>query len=104
MQQPPAAPSIVLVNLYFGAGAAPTGMLLESLAVGLEKKGWRVKVVAGQLGYNASGRSSPSRYGGRVHWIYCSIPAQGLLGRLLSWSVFYLGVAFYIFGRRLPDK
>jgi hypothetical protein len=95
---------IWLVNLFFGAGPAPTGVLLESLAQALQGDGWRVQVIAGRARYSSGGEAQARRYRGPVRWVYVgSLQARGLLGRLVCWLVFYLGVAWFAFTRRLPD-
>jgi hypothetical protein len=98
-------PHVWLVNLFFGAGPAPTGVLLESVAAELHRRGWRVEVVTGRTRYNTGAAAAARRFAGAVHRLYCG-PAQarGLLGRLLSWAGFYLAVAWFAFTRRPPDK
>jgi glycosyltransferase involved in cell wall biosynthesis len=94
-----------LVNLYFGAGTAPTGALAESAARGLLARGWDVEVLASRAGYNARLPDDDQTFAGHVHWRYSIFrDARGVLGRLLCWGNFYLAVAWWIFTRPLPDK
>src|SRR5881296_3440068 len=58
--------SVWLVNLFFGEGVAPTGFLLESLAVKLQEQGWLVEVLTGQVGYNAAQTGVRQRFSGKV--------------------------------------
>lgn len=96
---------IWLVNLFFGTGPAPTGVLLESVARALQDRGWRVEVIAGRAAYNTGAASKAGRFKGRVHWRYVgSGQASGLFGRLVCWVAFYIGAAWFAFSRRLPDK
>jgi glycosyltransferase involved in cell wall biosynthesis len=95
-----------LVNLFFGSGGtAPTGTLVESLAVALERSGFRAEVLTGKVGYNAPVLATSSRFQGKVHRLYSGpLDARGVGGRLLSWLAFYLALALFAFTRRLPDQ
>ena len=94
-----------LVNLFFGVGVAPTGAILESLAIGLKRSGWHVEVITGDVGYNQSNATQNRRFDGAVHTLRTgSIHAAGFGGRLFAWLLFYLRVTFYAFGHRLPDQ
>ncbi len=96
---------IWLVNLFFGAGVAPTGALLESVAVGLQQAGCEVEVVTGRVAYNRGAPSAQQRFTGRVRRLYTGpVQARGFAGRLLSWAIFYMGAGWFAFTRRLPDK
>ncbi len=76
---------IWLVNLFFGAGIAPTGAFLESVAERLKREGWQVEILAGNVAYNRG-------------------QGAGFGGRLVSWMLFYLRTALFAFTHRLPDK
>jgi hypothetical protein len=94
-----------LVNLFFGAGVAPTGPLLESAALAFQRQGWRVEVLTGDAAYNAARAQGAQRFRGRVHRLRGGgIGAKGLGGRLASWLLFYLGVAVFAFTHRLPAR
>lgn len=96
---------IWLVNLFFGVGVAPTGALLESLAAGLHRAGWRVEVLTGNVLYNRGSAALMRGGAGTVHVLATgSTQAAGFRGRLLSWLLFYLRVAWYAFTHRLPDQ
>lgn len=98
-----ARPGVWLVNLFFGSGPSPTGVLMESLAVGLERAGYGVEVLTGRSGYNAGGASRPSRFAGHVHRMFSGWSgASGTLGRLISWLGFYLSAVAFAFTRPLP--
>ena len=60
-----------LVNLFFGTGAAPTGVVLESLARALQREGHAVEVVTGRGRYNAARASVERRFRGVVHSLRC---------------------------------
>jgi glycosyltransferase involved in cell wall biosynthesis len=103
MHEPPKR--IWLVNLFFGLGVAPTGALLESLAVALKRIGWQVEVLTGDVGYNQSTATNARRFDGTVHTLRTgSRRAAGFGGRLLSWILFYLRVTAFAFTHRLPDQ
>ena len=98
-------PAVWLVNLFCGVGASPTGVLLDSLAQALERRGWRVEVVTGSVGYNGGARNASLRFRGKVHRLYSGpLDSRGVWGRLLSWLGFYLATAVFAFTRRLPDQ
>ena len=94
------------VNLFFGPGVAPTGVLLDSLARALADAGYAVEVLAGGVGYNtvAAGHAA-DLIPARVRRLYAGpLAARGVAGRLLSWFVFTLRVALHAFAHRLPDR
>jgi hypothetical protein len=94
-----------LVNLFFGAGPAPTGALAEGAAVGLARAGYRVEVVTGRAAYNAAAVRVGRRFAGKVHRLgWGPADASGLYGRLFSWAAFYLAAAWFVFTRRLPRR
>jgi glycosyltransferase involved in cell wall biosynthesis len=97
-------PTLWAINLFFGVGTSPTGVLLDSAARALADHGWHVEVITGRASYGDTVRTG-QRFTGPVHRLYAG-PRQprGVLGRFLSWAAFYLGVAFFAFSRRLPDK
>jgi len=96
---------IWLVNLFFGSGVAPTGLLLESVAVGLTEAGLDVQVLTGRATYNRGSESVSHRFPGPVRQIYTGLAhSLGFLGRLLTWLTFYFGVIWYTFTHRVPDK
>lgn len=94
---------IWLVNLFFGPGLAPTGVLLESLAVDLERQGWRVEVLAGTAEYRTEATGEVSRFAGKVHRFRCRSKRTGLWGKFWTWIWFYLKVVWFTFWRRMPD-
>lgn len=97
--------TVWLVNQFFGAGPAPTGPLLEGLAVGLAAAGDDVTVLTGRGAYNRSAASTAVRFAGRVRRLF-SVPLRprGVVGRALSWLTFYLAVFWFAFTRRRPDQ
>ena len=101
---PRGAASVWLVNLFFGEGVAPTGFLLESLAVKLQEQGWLVEVLTGQVGYNAAQTGVRQRFSGKVvHLGNRLISAAGFGGRLFSWLALYASVAWFAFTHPLPS-
>lgn len=95
--------SVWLVNLYFGPGAAPTGVLLASLADELLRHHWRVDVLTGTAEYRADFVQSETPFAGRIHRFRCAAGGRGLRSKLRVWLTFYFQVAWFIFWRRLPD-
>lgn len=96
---------IWLVNLFFGAGAAPTGALAESVAVGLQERGYRVEVLTGRAAYNAAAVGGGRRFSGVVHHLHSGpADASGFFGRLFSWLAFYLGALWFAFTRVPPRR
>src|SRR5262245_52051643 len=57
---------IWLVNLYFGKGIAPTGTLLEDVAVALVARGYEVTAVCGNPTYHGAAAAPVSRFRGNV--------------------------------------
>lgn|GEM_PF-1588563 len=101
----PRPPRLWLVNLFFGPGVAPTGQLAESLAVELSRHGVEVQVLTGTVAYQGTETAESPRFTGRIHRIYSGpVHARRMLGKLCSWSIFYLGLALFLVTRRLPDK
>jgi glycosyltransferase involved in cell wall biosynthesis len=100
---PLARPTLWLVGLFFGGGGSPTGVLMESLAVGLADRGYRVEAVAGRSEYGTGVGRGEGRFTGRVRRLF-SGPRKpaGLFGRLFSWAAFYAAAAAFAFTRRLP--
>ncbi len=97
--------SLWLVNLFFGAGPAPTGALAEGAAVGLARAGYRVEVLAGRAAYNAAATAADGRFAGKVHRLGRGpSDASGFYGRLFSWAAFYLATAWFAFTRRPPRR
>lgn len=95
-----------LVNLFFDQSMAPTGALLESLAIELHERGFQVDIITGRSGYLARGSTKRrNRFLGRVHRIY-SGPASthSFSRRLTSWMFFYFGVVWFVFSRPLPSQ
>ena len=100
----PMRETVWLVNLFFGLGPSPTGVLLESLALALAQKGCRVEVITGQLGYNQARDLAVRRFCGKVHLLPVGWNAEGFFGRLLSWLLFYTGVILFALFQPLPSK
>ena len=97
--------SIWMVNLFFGAGAAPTGSLLDSVAVEFQRQGWQVEVLAGSVPYNAAAVEGQARFGQAIHRLGGSwSQTTGIAGRFVAWLIFWLGVARFVFSRPLPAK
>lgn len=95
--------TIWLVNLYFGQGPAPTGVLLDSQAVYLQRHGWQVEVLAGTAEYRADEAQETSLFEGKVHRFRCQSRRTGMRGKFLSWLWFYLKVAWFVLWHRLPQ-
>ena len=94
-----------LVNLFFGPGVAPTGLLLEGLALDLQQHGYDVKVLTGTVSYHSAESRGPRRFHGRIRKIYSGpVQAKRLGGKLVSWAAFFCGVAIYTLFHGLPDK
>ncbi len=97
--------SIWLVNLFFGAGPAPTGNLADSLAHHLQQADFHVEVITGKSQYHAMDSGAAPRFSGRIHRLYSSnAAATGVLGRFLCWMSFYLAVFFFALFRKWPDR
>jgi colanic acid biosynthesis glycosyl transferase WcaI len=94
---------IWLVNLYFGPGLAPTGVLLESLAIDLQTRGWLVEILTGTADYRSDQQPEPSNFPGIVHRFSCRSKASGLRGKLWTWIWFSIKIAWFALCRRLPD-
>lgn len=92
-----------LVNLFFGPGAAPTGVLLASLAEELLRQGWRVKVLTGTADYRTDFAQTETDFSGKIHRFGCVSSGKNLRGKLRTWLTFYLKVAWYTLWHRLPD-
>jgi colanic acid biosynthesis glycosyl transferase WcaI len=96
---------IWLVNLFFGAGPAPTGALAEGAALGLQRGGYEVEVITGRAVYNAAASANGQRFSGAVHHLDLGpSDASGFFGRLWSWAAFYLATVWFVFTRRLPPR
>lgn len=95
--------TVWLINLFFGAGAAPTGRLLESLAVGLQQVGWQVSVICGRAEYRQGAVADYSRFQGQITRLWCRSLRPGTRGKLLTWGTFYLRLAWFLCWSRLPD-
>lgn len=97
------AKHVWLVNLFFGPGPAPTGVLLASLANELLRHGWRVEILTGTAEYRANRSETPAPFLGTIHRFRCASTASGLRGKFRTWLTFYLKVAWFILWRRLPE-
>ncbi|MDB5392445.1 MAG: putative colanic acid biosynthesis glycosyl transferase [Planctomycetaceae bacterium] len=97
------ARSIWLINLFFGPGLAPTGVLLESLAMDLHLHGWHVEVLAGTADYRAVENRESSCFPGIVHRFHCQSKQPGTRGKFWTWLWFYVQVAWFALWRRMPD-
>ena len=95
--------SVWLVNLFFGPGAAPTGVLLASLADELLRHDLQVEVLTGTAEYRTDFAQGEAPFSGRIHRFSCAGGGSGLRGKLRVWLKFYLKVAWFILWRRLPD-
>jgi colanic acid biosynthesis glycosyl transferase WcaI len=94
---------IWLVNLFLG-GTAPTGALMESVALELQRRGCQVEIVAGDAGYNRDAAEGGHRFSGTVHALHAgNAAAAGFKGRLRAWLLFYLDTLRFAFTRGLPD-
>lgn len=96
-------PHVWLVNLFFGPGPAPTGVLLASLADELLRRGWRVDVLTGTAEYRADVVSESVPFAGTLHRFRCATLQTGLRGKFRSWLTFYLKVGWFILWRRQPE-
>jgi colanic acid biosynthesis glycosyl transferase WcaI len=92
-----------LVNLFFGPGLAPTGVLLESLAIDLQTRGWLVEILTGTADYRSDQQYEPSSFQGIVNRFSCHSKVSGLRGKLWSWIWFSIKVAWFTLWRRMPD-
>lgn len=92
-----------LVNLFFGPGAAPTGVLLASLADELLRHEWRVEVLTGTAEYRSDFIASDSDFAGRIHHFRCTSSGKSLRSKLRTWLTFYWKVAWFLLWHRLPD-
>ena len=92
-----------LVNLFFGPGAAPTGVLLASLADELLRHGWRVDVLTGTAEYRADFASTDADFAGKIHHFRCASAGKSLRSKLRTWLTFYGKVAWFLLWHRLPD-
>lgn len=97
------SPHIWLVNLFFGPGPAPTGVLLASLADELLHHGWQVKVLAGTAEYRTDVTAGASNFTGEIHRFRCAESGTGMRSKFRTWLTFYLKVAWFILWRRLPE-
>ena len=104
-----------LVNLFFGPGPAPTGVLLDSLGGELLRHEWRVEVLTGTAEYRpdavadaasagADGTcTAPALSAATIHRFRCANTGTGLRNKFWTWLKFYLKVAWFILWRRPPD-
>lgn len=92
-----------LVNLFFGSGPAPTGVLLASLADELLRQGWQVEVLTGTAEYRTDVAAEAAPFVGKVHRFRCATAGSGLRSKFRTWLTFYLKVAWFICWRRLPE-
>lgn len=92
-----------LVNLFFGSGPAPTGVLLASLADELLRQGWQVEVLTGTAEYRTDVATEAAPFVGKVHRFRCATAGSGLRSKFRTWLTFYLKVAWFIWWRRLPE-
>ena len=97
------AKEIWLVNLFFGPGAAPTGVLLASLADELLRRGWHVEVLTGTADYRTDLAQAAAPFPGKIHRFKCASAGHRLSSKLRVWLTFYLKVAWFILWRRLPE-
>lgn len=95
--------SVWLVNLFFGPGLAPTGVLLESLAIDLRDRDWQVEVLTGSAEYRSETSGQISSFSGIVHRFRCQSKRSGLRGKFLTWVWFYVQVVWFSLWRRMPD-
>ncbi len=90
----------VLLNQFYPPDVAPTGVMLEALAEVLVGRGHRVTVVCGGGG---AGEASGEEAGGGVRLVRLRARSWGkksVAGKLLAYSSYYLGVAWYLGQRR----
>ncbi|MDB5335486.1 MAG: putative colanic acid biosynthesis glycosyl transferase [Planctomycetaceae bacterium] len=97
------AKDIWLVNLFFGPGAAPTGVLLASLADELLRHGWRVDVLTGTADYRTDFAQTDVPFQGKIHRFRCASTGNTLRSKFRTWLTFYIKVAWFVLWRRLPD-
>lgn len=100
---PPRAQRIWLVNLFFGPGPAPTGVLLASLAEELLRHGRQVEVLTGTAGYRTDVATEATPFAGKIHRFRCATAGSGLRSKFRTWLTFYLKVGWFILWRRLPE-
>lgn len=93
------------INLFFGQGTAPTGVLLDSLARALARDVWSVEIITGRIGHNAVPIAKREPFPGRVHRLFSGPRrARGAVGRFLSWFAFTCAVVAHASTHRLPDE
>ena len=97
------ATTLWLVNLFFGPGAAPTGVLLASLADELLRHGWRVEVLTGTADYRADFSAGDVSFPGKIHRFRCRSSGSSVRSKLRTWLTFYIKVAWFLLWRRLPE-
>ena len=95
--------TVWLINLFFGPGAAPTGRLLESLAVALDADGWDVTAICGTADYRPGVFAAAPRFTGRVRRLWCWPTRAGSLSKLLTWGTFTARLIWFLVWSRLPD-
>lgn len=97
------APHVWLVNLYFGPGPAPTGVLLRDLGEELLRLEYGVEVLTGTAEYRVDVAAESAEFSGQVHRFRCASRGSGLTGKLLTWLTFYVKVGWFLLWRRLPE-
>lgn len=93
---------IWLVNLFFGPGMAPTGVLLDSLAAGLSNAGWSVRILSSTAEYRQERNAEPQQFMGECIRFRCPATHRGVRGKLWQWLVFWFKLAWYLFWHRPP--
>ncbi len=101
-----AGADVWLVNLFFGAGPAPTGPFAASVANALQRRGVRVTVLAGRgARYAQAGDTADSAAQPCVRSLFAgSGRCDRVASRFVTWLCFYTSVLAFAFTRRLPQQ
>ena len=104
-QEEPASrkPRIWLVNQFFGQGSAPTGRLLDDLAIQLQKAGWQVTVLTGAGSYRETEAQIHTKFSGDIRRLGWRKSGHGSLGKLCYWLAFAIHLAGWTLWRRQPE-
>jgi len=90
--------TILLLNQFFWPDSAATSQLLTDLARGLTERGHSVHVICAQSGYAIEDNTEPPPV--QIHRIAAAPFLRGIVGRVASYSSFFLGALWQ--GLRVP--
>lgn len=91
------------MNQFFGQGSAPTGRLLDDLAVQLQDTGWEVTVLTGAGSYRDSEAQVAAKFSGSIRRFGLRKSSRGAIGKLCYWLAFAIHLAWWTFWQRQPD-